>query len=312
MKKTLLACLFGLGLGACVNAADVQEINIAYVKALFNLQNIVMKHNQMMEKEFAKDGIKVKWHDITSGAKQTQAMAAGSLDASAAMNTASILMANAAGNPIRIATGVAHPTSLFAIVGKPGPQMKIEDLKGKTVVGPKGTVLHQTLVAALTSKGIDPKDVNFINMDIPKGMTAMMAGKADAALLAASGIYKANEGGAKTIATAQGLIQPNLVFTVSGKFAKEHPQLVERLVKVNREAHQWIKDHKQEALEIGAKEHGISVKTAENLADGSHFYDTLTQKDLDELAADQKFLRENGMMAKDVNIKEIVLPTALK
>ena len=46
-------------------------------------------------------------------------MAAGSLDASAAMNTASILMANAAGNPIRIATGVAHPTNLFAIVGKP-------------------------------------------------------------------------------------------------------------------------------------------------------------------------------------------------
>ena len=182
-------------------------------------------------------------------------MAAGSLDASAAMNTASILMANAAGNPIRIATGVAHPTNLFAIVGKPGPQMKIEDLKGKTVVGPKGTVLHQTLVAALTSKGIDPKDVNFISMDIPKGMTAMMAGKADAALLAASGIYKANEGGAKTITTAQGLIQPNLVFTVSGKFAKEHPQLVERLVKVNREAHKWIKDHKQEALEIGAKEH---------------------------------------------------------
>ena len=80
--------------------------------------------------------------------------------------------------------------------------MKIEDLKGKTVVGPKGTVLHQTLVAALTSKGIDPKDVNFINMDIPKGMTAMMAGKADAALLAASGIYKANEGGAKTIGTS--------------------------------------------------------------------------------------------------------------
>jgi len=38
----------------------------------------------------------------------------------------------------------------------------------------------------------------------------------------------------------------------------------------------------------------------------------LTQKDLDELAADQKFLRENGMMAKDVNIKEIVLPIALK
>ena len=56
MKKTLLACLFGLGLGACVNAADVQEINIAYVKAPFNLQNIVMKHNQMMEKALMSSG----------------------------------------------------------------------------------------------------------------------------------------------------------------------------------------------------------------------------------------------------------------
>ena len=312
MKKKLVVGLMGMILGASVFAAEVQEINIAYVKAPFNLQNMVMKHNQMLEKEFAKDGIKVHWHDITSGAKQTQAMAAGSLDASATMNTASLLMANAAGNSVKIATGVAHPTSLFAIVGKPGPQMKIEDLKGKTVVGPKGTVLHQTLVAALNSKGMSQKDVNFINMDIPKGMTAMMAGKVDAALLAASGIIKANEGGAKTIATADGLITPNLVFTVSGKFAKEHPELVERLVKVNRNALQWIKDNKKEALEIGAKEHGISVKDAEKLAEGSHYYDTLTSKDIDELEADQEFLKENGMIEKEVNVKDLILPSALK
>lgn len=82
MKKTLLACLFGLGLGACVNAADVQEINIAYVKAPFNLQNIVMKHNQMMEKEFAKTVLRLR-HDILLVLNRTQAMAPGSLDASA-------------------------------------------------------------------------------------------------------------------------------------------------------------------------------------------------------------------------------------
>ena len=58
---------------------------------------------------------------------------------------------------MKIATDVAHPTSHFAVVGKPGPQMEIEDLKGKTVVGPKGTVLHQTLVAALDSKGMSQK-----------------------------------------------------------------------------------------------------------------------------------------------------------
>lgn len=311
MKNSLLALIIG-GTLANVAVAAPSEINIAYVKAPFNLQNMVMKHNQMLEKEFQKDGIKIKWHDITSGAKQTQAMGAGSLDASATMNTASILMANAAGNPIKIATGVAHPTSLFAIVGKPGEQLKIEDLKGKTVVGPKGTVLHQTLVAALNSKGLSQKDVNFVNMDIPKGMTAMMAGKVDAALVAASGIIKANQGGAKTVATAEGLIQPNLVFTVSGKFAEENPELVARLVKVNREALKWIKENKKKALEIGALEHGISLDEAEKLADGSHYYDVLTQKDIDELEKDQQFLKANGMMSRDIDIKNIILPSAIQ
>ena len=168
MKLKSVLSVLVLSMAAASVFAAPSEINIAYVKAPFNLQNMVMKHNNMLENEFKKDGIKIKWHDITSGAKQTQAMAAGSLDVSATMNTASLLMANSAGNPVVVATGVAHPTKVFAIVGKPGPQMTVKDLKGKTVVGPKGTVLHQTLVAALTKNGVDPKDVNFISMDIPR------------------------------------------------------------------------------------------------------------------------------------------------
>ena len=63
--------------------AAVDQINIAYVKDPFNLQNIVMKQNQSLEKEFQKDGIKINWVSINSGAQQAQAMAAGSLDVSA-------------------------------------------------------------------------------------------------------------------------------------------------------------------------------------------------------------------------------------
>lgn len=75
--KSVLSALV-LSMAAASVFAAPSEINIAYVKAPFNLQNMVMKHNNMLENEFKKDGIKIKWHDITSGAKQTQAMAAGS------------------------------------------------------------------------------------------------------------------------------------------------------------------------------------------------------------------------------------------
>lgn len=136
LKKLLMLSAMVLtgSLMSAVEAAP-DQINIAYVKDPFNLQNIVMKQHLSLEKEFQKDGIKINWVSINSGAQQAQAMAAGSLDVSAVMNTASLLMANGAGNKVLVATGVARPTQVFAVVGKAGQQMKIEDLKGKKVAG---------------------------------------------------------------------------------------------------------------------------------------------------------------------------------
>lgn len=288
------------------------EINIAYVKSPFNLQNIVMKQHQLLEKEFKKDGIKINWFSINSGAQQAQAMAAGALDVSAVMNTASLLMANGADNRVYVATGVARPTQVFAIVGKPGQQMKIEDLKGKKVAGPKGTVLHQVLVAALQSKGLKASDVELIQMDIPKAHAALLGGHVDAALLAAGNIIQANAANAKTIATAQGYTDPLLVMAVSEKFAKENPQLLERIVKVHRSTTKWIEQNQDKAIAMGAKEQGISIEDARKLAQWSHYFDVLTPKDLQSLANDQNFLFDNDMMKKKVDTKRLVLPMAMK
>ncbi|MCP4055677.1 MAG: aliphatic sulfonate ABC transporter, partial [Mesoflavibacter sp.] len=54
-----------------------KEINVTYPSDPFSLQLIVMRHKGLLQKEFAKDGIKIKFHDITSGVKQAKAVAAG-------------------------------------------------------------------------------------------------------------------------------------------------------------------------------------------------------------------------------------------
>lgn len=265
----------------------------------------------MLEKEFEKDGIQVIWHDISAGTKQIQGMAASSLDASAAMNTISILLANAAGNEIKIASGVAHPAALFSIVGKPGKKMSIQDLKGKAVAGPKGTVLHALLLAALKKNGMKPDDVTFINMPIQKAFAALMGGAVDAALLVGSTARKAAQKGALTIATAEGLVTPNLIFSVRGKFADDYPEIVVRLVKVNRQALQWIKDHPDLAHEIGAREHSVTAKEAAEMAAESNYYDVLSKADIEGLKEDQKFLRKVGFIDKELNVERLVLPNAL-
>lgn len=313
LKKVLLVTAMMLtGSLAGIAHAATDQINIAYVKSPFNLQNIVMKQNQLLEKEFQKDGIKINWVSINSGAQQAQAMAAGSLDVSAVMNTASLLIANGAGNKVYVATGVARPTQVFAVVGKPGPQMKIEDLKGKKVAGPKGTALHQILVAALKSKGMSINDVEFMQMDPGKAYAAVVAGHVDAGLLAAGLIIKANEAGAKTVVTADGLVNPLLVMAVSEKFVKENQPLLERIVKVHREAGKWIDDNYEKAIAMGAKEEGVSTEDAKKLAQWSHYFDVITEKDMKSLKLDQAFLIENGMMKNKVDTDKLVLPMARK
>lgn len=306
MMKKLFSLLF-LGLFSLVAQCQTwpQQLNITYVKAPFNIQNIVMKSQGLLEKEFAKEGIKINWIPIKAGLNQVRGMAAGEIDMVAAMNTSTLLIANSAGNRIVIVDGVAHPDDTFAIVAKPEVK-NIVDLKGRQIVGPKGTVLHHLLSAALKSSGVEMKDVNWVSMNLPASLTTLLGGRADAALLAAGGILAAEKAGFHALVKAKGLIETNLVLAARGDFAKEYPDIVRRVAKVNRQALQWALSNKSQAIALGAKELQLSKEDAAKLFDWSHFYSDITQKDVDALQNSQRFLLEQKMMNRSVDINTLI------
>ena len=306
MMKKLFSLLF-LGLFSLVAQCQTwpQQLNITYVKAPFNIQNIVMKSQGLLEKEFAEEGIKINWIPIKAGLNQVRGMAAGEIDMVAAMNTSTLLIANSAGNRIVIVDGVAHPDDTFAIVAKPEVK-NIVDLKGRQIVGPKGTVLHHLLSAALKSSGVEMKDVNWVSMNLPASLTTLLGGRADAALLAAGGILAAEKAGFHALVKAKGLIETNLVLAARGDFAKEYPDVVRRVAKVNREALQWALTNKPQAIALGAKELQLSKEDAAKLFEWSHFYSDLTQKDIDALQNSQRFLLEQKMMNRSVDINTLI------
>ncbi len=306
MMKKLFSILF-LGLFSLVAQCQTwpQQLNITYVKAPFNIQNIVMKNQGLLEKEFAKEGIKINWIPIKAGLNQVRGMAAGEIDMVAAMNTSTLLIANSVGNRIVIVDGVAHPDDTFAIMAKPEVK-NIVDLKGQQVVGPKGTVLHHLLSAALKSSGIEMKDVKWVSMNLPASLTTLLGGRADAALLAAGGILAAEKAGFHALVKAKGLIETNLVLAARADFAKEYPDVVRRVAKVNREALQWALTNKPQAIALGAKELQLSEEDAAKLFEWSHFYSDLTQKDIDALQNSQRFLLEQKMMNRSVDINTLI------
>jgi NitT/TauT family transport system substrate-binding protein/sulfonate transport system substrate-binding protein len=288
------------------------EVNISFVESPFNLQIMVMKEKGMLEKAFAKKNVTVKWHTITSGAQQTQAMAAGSLDIASVVNSTSLILANAAGNRVEAAAVVSRPTQTFALLTGPNGPRTIQELRGKTVAGPKGTVLHQTLIAALVSVGMSAEDVNFIQMDLPEARTSLISGNVDGALQAAALIIRDLEAGMKVLFTADGYVTPLLLSAVRPDFAEKYPELLQIYLDTQKEAYSWILANTTEAVAIGSRIQGISEADGMRLYEWSGMAAVLEQSDLPALRSDVDFLFEQGMIAKKIDPADFILPAAFE
>jgi NitT/TauT family transport system substrate-binding protein/sulfonate transport system substrate-binding protein len=286
------------------------EVNISYVESPFNVQIMVMKEQGLLEKAFGEKNITVKWHNINSGADQTQAMAAGSLDIASVINSTSVILANAAENRVEIAAAVSRPRRTFALlVGPQGPET-VKALKGKTIAGPKGTVLHQMLVAALAAEGLGAGDVEFIQMGLPEARTALLSGQVDGALQAASLIIRGEEAGMRTLFTADGYLTPLLLTAVRPAFAEKYPELLKLYLDVQNRAFDWIRANTREAVAIGSRYQKISEADGMKLYEWGGMTNLLEPSDVEALKADVQFLLDQKMISRGVDPGDFILPPA--
>lgn len=291
---------------------ELEEINISYVRDPFNLPLIIMKEKQIAEEEFGKKGIKVNYYEINSGAKQSEAIAAGSLDIASVINTASVILANAAGNPVEIFSGFSRPEQMFTIITANDSVKTPADLRGKTVAGPRGTVLDELLEAVLAKEGMSRKDINFVNMSIPNATSAMLAGKVDCALAAAAAVIAAEKNGARILVTCEGYVKPLLVAAAGKKFVEEHPDMLEIYLTAYEKAVKWMNENEKEAIRLGAEIQDISIEDAERLYSWSHFISKLTAEDLEALDYDISFMLKSEMIDNPIDKMSFVSPSSLE
>lgn len=292
---------------ACAGGATkVDQINISYVKAPLNVPSIVEKKKNLFENEFGKDNTKIVYSDITAGPKMTEAMAAGSLDFSNALGATSAILAASNGVDLKIIGIYSRAPKSFTIIAKDPSIKTAADLKGKKIVGPKGTILHQLLLAATEKEGLKAADFNYINMEIPAGLSAMLAGSADAALVAGSAVNQALKSGAHIVTTGEGLLDATIVIAVRGEFLKQQPDLVKRYMQVHKNSLEFMKNNPDETYKLTADETKMTVDEVKAMYSLYDFNPEITDKDIAELEKTQDFLIKNEMMTKKVDIKSLI------
>ncbi len=303
----LVACLAMVaGCGSsetAKKAAPLKDLKVTYVKAPLNIPSIVDKENQTLVKGFEKDGVKVTFPEITSGAKQTEALAAGSLDICSALGGTSAILAASNGVDVKIVGIYSRAPKAFNIMVKDPAIKTAADLKGKKVVGPKGTILHQILAAALAKNHLTLKDVEFRSLGIPASVNALLAGEADAALVAGADVLRAQRAGARVLVNGEGMVDATIVIGVSGKFLKEHPDAVKKYMAIHKENIEFMKKNPEKTYEFTAKETGLTPADVKLMAPWYNFDPAITESDIKDLEATQQFLIDNGMQKNKIDIK---------
>ena len=289
-------------------AANPKSISLTYVKAPLNVPSIVEKKLGLLEKEFAKDKIAVQYPEITVGSKQTEAMAAGSLDFAHALGGTSASLAAANGVDLKIIAIYSRAPKAFVVLTKGDKIQKVSDLKGKKVAGPKGTILHQLILAALAKEGLKPDDIQFISMDLPSSAAALMNGSVDAALSAGPDAIRAEKAGARVLTTGEGLVEATIVTAVRGEFLQKHPDLVKRFLKTHTAAIEHMRSKPDEVLAMTAAETGLPAETVKLMLPLYDFSPTIKPSDIAELKRTQDFLLQNGMLKKSIEIEKMLAP----
>ncbi|MBO0145044.1 aliphatic sulfonate ABC transporter substrate-binding protein [Agrobacterium sp. Ap1] len=235
-KLAAVAAIMGMGFSLAAtqaSAADLSEIRIDW--ATYNPVGLLLKKEGLLEKEFDKDGIKIRWVQSAGSNKALEFLNAGSIDFGSTAGAAA-LIARVNGNPVKSIYVYSRPEWTALVAGKDSPIKSVADLKGKSVAVTRGTDPHIFLVRALADAGLKDGDVKFVLLQHADGRLALTRGDVDAwagldPLMAAAEV----EDGAQLFYRKP---ENNTwgVLNTTETFAKDHPDVVKRVLRVYEQA----------------------------------------------------------------------------
>lgn len=249
--KRLITLLAGTALAGLVHAADLKEIRIAVPDLSAGSQHSgggitdVLRQQQVFEKAFADQGIKIQWNYFKgAGPVINEAFANGQVDLAYLGDLAAII-GRSNGLDTRLLSATARDIKQYLGV-VPGSGIKtLQDLKGKRVAVFRGTASQLSFDSALASQGLSEKDLKVINLDFNAAGAALAAKQIDATWGGANLSALQAKGLADIPLTTKdlggaGSIQAVLVG--SGKFVDEHPGVITQLLKAQQQTVQWLAD----------------------------------------------------------------------
>lgn len=310
-RRTFGAILaFGLATSLAGPAAAQSKPDVIRIgsTAPGHLKFILAQQKGFLEKEFAKDGIKIDLVVFTGGGSEaTTALATGSIDVTYTGSNPALRVA-ASGADVKMVglSNYVKTGGTNILVAPDSPIKTLADLKGKKVAYLAGTVRHSSLSKALKSVGLTIKDVDSLNLALEASGPALARGDIDAIVETDNTSQKLIDKGVARI-LANGADHPEWAspypISINGEFLRKYPDIVQRLLKVDLQMARWADANYEDTI----KTFVAATKSSENAVRASYkegvFYQDpkITDEALTALKAEEAFMAEAGLLKGSID-----------
>ncbi len=256
--RTATVLLTAIAAGVLAFAAPVavaqdkpKVIRISYSSAgtggrpLTGGTSIATAHQQgILEKEFAKDGIKIQWTFNPGAGPATNEQLANGLADFAHHGDLPIIIGRSTGLKTKLLFSYTRFGPAYITGPIDSPAKSLEDLKGKKLAVFKGTASQLALGRILKKHGFTERDFKTVSMDGDTLRAAIATKDVDGGFIApfdleARGVGKViYSTGPDPELTSQG------VFWVSEDFEKKYPDIVQRVVTALIKVTAWSSEEK--------------------------------------------------------------------
>ena len=229
-RSALLALPLALSLGIGMAQAQTTEVTIAHQDMIVPFR--VSQAAGAVEKA---TGYKINWKMFGGGGDVIKAMASGEVPIGE-VGSSPATAAAAQGLDVQIVWIIddINDAEQLVVTSKSGIA-KLTDLKGKKIATPIASTAHYQLLFALSKSGINPRDVQIMNMRPPEIAAAWERGDIDGTFIWDPVLAKAKAAGGKVILTASDVAKMGATtfdaLMVNRAWAEKNKAFVTALVK---------------------------------------------------------------------------------
>jgi sulfonate transport system substrate-binding protein len=300
-RTIILAGLASLAIGGPALAEPPKRLTLDW--AYYNPVSLVLKEKGWIEKEFEKEGIAVRWVQSHGSNKALEFLNAGAVDFGSSAGAAALL-AKINGNPIQSIYIYSKPEWTALVTRSDSGIKSVADLKGKRVAVTRGTDPYIFLLRALAGAGLGEKDIKPVLVQHADGRTALERGDVDAwagldPMMAETEIEKGSKLFFRNAdANTYG------VLNVREAFAKEHPEIVIRVLRQYERGRKWAAANPAELRDILAKAARLTANVAAKQLERTDFSDSVPgEKPHASILAAGVALQKSGVIEAKVDVK---------